>query len=316
MKNCSSSVQPVLATLRSRAVARFRHALPSLTISPTRGSLLMSVSVPNVNYWYDKRCARAFWSQRELPPYRELLADTAAWLDPAAGEHWLDLGCGSGQLTCTLWEKSNGSLAAIVAVDCAAANEQAISTIRAHSVPPASTESIRFHQIDFSDGLSPFASGSLDGVVSGLAIQYAQHFCRRGPLDYPGLRPPPERSLSRPSAGWPIRLLGQCPPSCLAAHRAVRRAWLLHLAQTPQVLSQLDAHAPLRPMAEGRGHSRPIPLPAEGNHSGPTRRGRLRAHRASSQFRPTSLSVPRLSGRLIFVFSALPGIAADCAHGC
>jgi SAM-dependent methyltransferase len=137
----------------------------------------MSVSVPNVNYWFDKRCARAFWSQRELPPYRELLADTAAWLDPVAGEHWLDLGCGSGQLTRALWEKSKGSLASVVAIDCAAANEQAIAQIRARAEPAGSTEQIRFHQIDFSDGLAHFATGSIDGVVSGLAIQYAQHFC-------------------------------------------------------------------------------------------------------------------------------------------
>jgi SAM-dependent methyltransferase len=137
----------------------------------------MSASAPDVNYWFDRRCARAFWSQRELPPYRELLADTAAWLDPAAGECWLDLGCGSGQLTRTLWEKSQGSLSSIVAIDCADANEQAIADIRARATPAASADRIRFHQIDFSDGLTPFAAGSIDGVVSGLAIQYAQHFC-------------------------------------------------------------------------------------------------------------------------------------------
>jgi SAM-dependent methyltransferase len=136
----------------------------------------MSVSPPNVNYWYDRRCARAFWSQREIPPYRKLLADTADWLDPAPGERWLDLGCGSGQLTRTLWEKSGGTLAGIVAVDCAEANDQAIADIRAHVQPPASADHMRFQHLDFSGGLTPFATGSIDGVVSGLAIQYAQHF--------------------------------------------------------------------------------------------------------------------------------------------
>jgi SAM-dependent methyltransferase len=136
----------------------------------------MSTAVPDVNYWYDNRCARAFWSQRELPPYRELLADTTAWLDPAAGERWLDLGCGSGELTRTLWEKSGGSLASIVALDCAAANGQAIAAIRSSCRPPASEQRIDFRCLDFSDGLAPFATGSIDGVVSGLAIQYAQHF--------------------------------------------------------------------------------------------------------------------------------------------
>src|SRR5436305_14429065 len=89
-----------------------------------------------VNHWPDDACAHAFWSQRELPPYRRLLADTADWLDPRPGERWLDLGCGSGQLTRTLWEKSRGSLAEIVALDCAAANQTASDRLRRQAQPP------------------------------------------------------------------------------------------------------------------------------------------------------------------------------------
>jgi SAM-dependent methyltransferase len=129
-----------------------------------------------VNYWPNSSCAKAFWSQRELPPYRRLLQDTAAWLDPRAGERWLDLGCGSGQLTRTLWEKSGGSLAEIIALDCAAHNERAIAKIRTGAHPPARDGQIRFFHADFSDGLATFASSSFDGVVSGLAIQYAESY--------------------------------------------------------------------------------------------------------------------------------------------
>jgi SAM-dependent methyltransferase len=130
----------------------------------------------DVNFWFDKRCARAFWSQRELLPHRQLLADTTAWLDPTAGERWLDLGCGCGELTRALWEKSQGAVAGIVAIDCAAPNETAIAQMRASLVPPASEKRILFSRLDFSEGLAAFATGSVDGVVSGLAIQYAQHF--------------------------------------------------------------------------------------------------------------------------------------------
>ena len=45
-----------------------------------------------INYWPDSKCAKAFWSQHELPPYQELLRDTTAWLDPKPGQRWLDLG--------------------------------------------------------------------------------------------------------------------------------------------------------------------------------------------------------------------------------
>jgi SAM-dependent methyltransferase len=130
---------------------------------------------PDVNYWPDRRCARAFWTQHELPPYRRLLADTVAWLDPAPGERWLDLGCGCGQLTRALWEKSNGALAEIVALDCADANADAIAKVR-RSVGPSADDRVRFHHDDFSAGLGAYADGCFDGVVSGLAIQYAQSY--------------------------------------------------------------------------------------------------------------------------------------------
>ncbi|MFO0841845.1 MAG: methyltransferase domain-containing protein [Gemmataceae bacterium] len=131
---------------------------------------------PDVNHWYDKRCAKAYWDQGEMAPYRQLLAHTAEWLDPAPGERWLDLGCGGGRLTRLLWEKGGGRLGSVVALDCAAANEEAIARVRAGFTPPVAAERIRFLHADFSAGLGSFGHGSVDGVVSGLAIQYAQHW--------------------------------------------------------------------------------------------------------------------------------------------
>src|SRR5437763_1883421 len=103
----------------------------------------MSTPPPDVNHWPDARCAKAFWTQRELPPYRRLLRDTAAWLDPAPGERWLDLGCGSGQLTRALWEKSGGTLAEVVALDCASANADAIAPVARTAGRPASLGQLR-----------------------------------------------------------------------------------------------------------------------------------------------------------------------------
>jgi len=130
-----------------------------------------------VNHWPDSSCARAFWGQRELPPYRRLLSDTVAWLEPRSGQRWLDLGCGGGQLTRALWEKSRGSLAGIVALDCAAANARAIRRLRSDADPPAGASRIRFLHADFSGGLAQCRDGRFDGVVSGLAVQYAESYC-------------------------------------------------------------------------------------------------------------------------------------------
>jgi ubiquinone/menaquinone biosynthesis C-methylase UbiE len=136
----------------------------------------MAVVATTVNYWPSDACAKAFWGQSELPAYRRLLADTAVWLDPRAGERWLDLGCGGGQLTRTLWERSAGSLAEVVALDCAAANGRALAKLCATLRPRPEEGQVRFLHADFSAGLALFPDRGLDGVVSGLAVQYAESY--------------------------------------------------------------------------------------------------------------------------------------------
>jgi ubiquinone/menaquinone biosynthesis C-methylase UbiE len=131
---------------------------------------------PSVNHWPQSKCARAFWGQNELPPYRRLLADTAAWLEPRPGERWLDLGCGCGKLTEALWVKSGGTLREVIGIDCAADNERAFQKLRATVRPAADQGQVRFVCADFSSGLSTWADGCCDGVVSGLALQYAESY--------------------------------------------------------------------------------------------------------------------------------------------
>jgi ubiquinone/menaquinone biosynthesis C-methylase UbiE len=126
------------------------------------------------NHWPQAKCAKAFWGQCHLPPYRKLLRDTATWFDPGPGERWLDLGCGSGQLTRALWDKSGGRLAEVVALDCAAVNERSIAAVRAGLQPEPAPSRMRFVHADFSAGLACFADEYFDGAVSGLAIQYAE----------------------------------------------------------------------------------------------------------------------------------------------
>jgi SAM-dependent methyltransferase len=128
------------------------------------------------NYWPDTKCAKAFWNQHTLPPYRQLLADTSAWLDPRPGERWLDLGCGSGQLSQALWRQSGGTLAEVVGLDCAAVNAKAYRRLRDGEPAPIPEDRLRFVCADFSTGLASWPAGHFDGVVSGLAIQYAESY--------------------------------------------------------------------------------------------------------------------------------------------
>jgi ubiquinone/menaquinone biosynthesis C-methylase UbiE len=139
----------------------------------------MTTTAPLVrNYWTDAKCAKAFWGQQELPAYRELLKDTLDWAAPAAGECWLDLGCGGGTLTRALWEKSAGEVAEVVGVDCAGANALAYERLRA-SLRPDPPERIRFVCHDFSSGCDLFPDRSFDHAVSGLSISYAESYDER-----------------------------------------------------------------------------------------------------------------------------------------
>jgi ubiquinone/menaquinone biosynthesis C-methylase UbiE len=132
------------------------------------------VSTQETNYWLDEACARAFWDQRQALPYQELLQHTAALLKPAVGERWLDLGCGRGELTAVLWQQSQGRIAEIVATDCNSVNAEALQRLQRRLQPAPRPGQIRFATSNFSDGLPQFADASFDGIVSGLAISYAE----------------------------------------------------------------------------------------------------------------------------------------------
>jgi SAM-dependent methyltransferase len=128
-----------------------------------------------VNYWPDSKCAKAFWGQHELPPYRQLLTDTVDWADPQPGEAWLDLGCGGGALSKALWERSHGEVAEVLGLDVASVNEQAYAKLRATLDPPPG-ERLHFQTLDFSGGLGVLGDGSFDCAISGLSISYAESF--------------------------------------------------------------------------------------------------------------------------------------------
>jgi ubiquinone/menaquinone biosynthesis C-methylase UbiE len=132
------------------------------------------MNVAETNYWLDDDCARAFWDQHNALPYQELLRDTSHLVEPKPNERWLDLGCGGGQLTALLWRQSHGQIGQVIAFDCAAANARALIRLRDRLTPVPGPQQIEFVQGNFSEGLEAFAPASFDGVVSGLALSYAE----------------------------------------------------------------------------------------------------------------------------------------------
>ena len=127
------------------------------------------------NYWTDAKCAKAFWGQHELPPYRQLLTDTITWAAPAEGEHWLDLGCGGGAISKAIWEKTQGKVASVLGVDCGEANDLKYRQLQ-ESLMPRPGNRVRFQCHNFSTGLHPFPDRSFDHAISGLSISYAESY--------------------------------------------------------------------------------------------------------------------------------------------
>lgn len=128
------------------------------------------------NRWFQDETAEAFWDQHRALPYRELLSDTLNWCAPCKGEAWLDLGCGGGWLTSGLWKASKGTVASIHAADCAEANRDVIQKLSQKLQPAPHPDQIRFSVVNFSQGLPQFEDHSFDGIVSGLAISYAESY--------------------------------------------------------------------------------------------------------------------------------------------
>lgn len=139
----------------------------------------MSTTSSTVNYWPDSKCAKAFWGQNLLPPYRQLLKHTARWLQPKPGDRWLDLGCGAGRLSEMLWQLSNGTVTEVVGLDCADVNERAFAKLRETLQPTPTIENLHFVAADFSHGLAAWPAEHFNGIVSGLAIQYAESYAEQ-----------------------------------------------------------------------------------------------------------------------------------------
>jgi len=129
------------------------------------------------NLWRSKRVAAAYFYQQKARAYIELLEATERYIHPNPSERWLDLGCGSGRLVKSIWEKSQGQVASIIAIDISFAGliytRDLIKSFR--PAPPAGRVNIL--QADFNGSLAKlFRPGVFDGITAGLSICYADHW--------------------------------------------------------------------------------------------------------------------------------------------
>jgi len=126
------------------------------------------------NMWRSMVVAVAYSYQQNSKPYRELLNATESFLNPINGEMWLDLGCGSGPVVRSIWERSNGKCH-IVGIDLSRKALSIAQKSLRKFVPAPESSKIEFVQADFSKGLSSlFVPESFGGITAGLCISYAE----------------------------------------------------------------------------------------------------------------------------------------------
>jgi SAM-dependent methyltransferase len=129
------------------------------------------------NLWKSKLLAAAYSYQQKASPYIELLEATERYIHPGPHEKWLDLGCGSGRLIKSIWEKSHGQVASILGVDISFAGLIYARNFMATFRPAPPKGRVNTIQADFNGTLTKlFRPGVFDGITAGLSICYVDNW--------------------------------------------------------------------------------------------------------------------------------------------
>ncbi|MCL5410596.1 MAG: methyltransferase domain-containing protein [Patescibacteria group bacterium] len=126
------------------------------------------------NLWHDPRVAAWFKDQHFARPYVEMMRVFSAMLPTHPKGDWLDIGCGAGEVTKLLWERSNGAVS-ITGFDVNAGNQEIFLSNTRLMIPTPSSQAIVFGVGDICHpmGLDP---DYYDGIISGLCLSYAEYY--------------------------------------------------------------------------------------------------------------------------------------------
>lgn len=162
-----------ISETQKEAILKRKELKPSLPDS----AVIFSAGGPNVPsavlsqreeerlFWEGKK---GLYSYMDIGlHYRMLVKTVRSFIDPKTGQTWLDAGCGPGNMSKLLNEKSEGSLKKIISLDIV---ESPVFRERQKTVPMS-----EFVHGSLSNCL-PLESGVLDGIVSNIVIPYVVDF--------------------------------------------------------------------------------------------------------------------------------------------
>ncbi len=125
--------------------------------------------------WSDWLTGWAYQYQQVAEPYQELLDDTIGMIQIKPESHLVDIGCGSGALLDRTLHYFGDSITSFTAADC---NVFALDRAKklVESKYPNHAGGGRYETVDISHGFNLEKENSVDLAISGLALQYAEHF--------------------------------------------------------------------------------------------------------------------------------------------
>jgi ubiquinone/menaquinone biosynthesis C-methylase UbiE len=113
-------------------------------------------------------------------PYKKLLRQISEYINPMPNESWLDLGTGSGAVIDIIWNKSNGEVKDITALDLTQVMLDHIKKRLPKLDPKPAINQIKLVKHDLSKKL-PFENNTFDGITASLVLTYVeQHGDYRG----------------------------------------------------------------------------------------------------------------------------------------
>ncbi|MFA4996341.1 MAG: class I SAM-dependent methyltransferase [Patescibacteria group bacterium] len=126
------------------------------------------------NLWHDPCVAGWFKDQHFARPYIEMMRAFSKMLPLVPRGDWLDIGCGAGEVTKLLWDKSSGAIS-IIGMDVNPGNRKIFMENTKLMRPLPADSKVSFKSGDICQPLD-LGYNCLDGVVSGLCLSYAEHY--------------------------------------------------------------------------------------------------------------------------------------------
>lgn len=116
----------------------------------------------------------------DATPYKQLITQISDFIDVQPGEHWLDLGTGSGALVELIWRKSGGEVGKITALDLTEVMLSHLKKKVDNFSPRPRSEQIELVKHNLANKL-PFGNETFAGVVANLVLPYIEtHAGRSG----------------------------------------------------------------------------------------------------------------------------------------